>query len=264
MAKSEGEPRLDGLEYVLSKEFQAKVRATTKKWDHEWLRYLSMENKSYQFYFYDLHHSKYRLERSVEEIHALSAEEFYHAGLFRRMKPHVWLPGDALVAKVILEMGCGPGMFGRLAGKFAKAYFGIDASEFALSIAKLASPKPCKYFHLSKTHKIASLKKSVDVCVSRHFFIHHNYEDFLWILKLLRDLTKPGGIIQADFYSNPEAHDGKRRLKAADALSQEHASALFDFNNEDVARIARDTGLVCQQIEYRLELETRFATFRVP
>ena len=144
---------------MLSEEFQAKVRATTWKWDHEWLRYLSMENKSYQFYFYDLHQSKYRLEQTTEQILGLSAEEFYHAGLFKKMRPHIWLPGSALVSKVILEMGCGPGMFGRLAGRFAKAYFGIDASKFALSIAKLTSPEQCKYIHLSKTRRIASLQE---------------------------------------------------------------------------------------------------------
>jgi SAM-dependent methyltransferase len=255
---------LDGLDHVLSADFQSRVAATTKRWDKEWLRYLAMPNRHYQSYFYIVRGERHRLVKSIDEIRALSAEEFYHAPLFKGLRPHIWLPGDLLVSRVVLDMGCGPGLFGRLAGQFAEAYIGIDASRFALSIAKLTSPRRCSYIHLANTQRIAALKKSVDVCVSRHFFIHHNYADSLWILKFLRDLTRSGGIIQADFYSNPEAHDGTRRLKAADALSDDRASALFDFTDEDIARIAVDSGLDCRRIEYRPELENRFATFRVP
>jgi SAM-dependent methyltransferase len=252
-----------GLDHVLSTGFQDGVRATTRRWDKEWLRYFSMENKAYYSYFRDLSHERKTLSLPPEGIRSLTAEAFYHADLFKGMKPHIWLPGDLLVSKVVLEMGCGPGYFGRLAGRFAEAYIGLDASRLAISIARLTSPKRCSYLHLGDARKLARLAKSVDVCVSRHFFIHHNYADSLWILNFLRDVTKPGGTIQADFNADPAGQDRLKHRKAADALDKRHASAVFDFSDEEIARIAAESGLDLQRIEYRPELKIRFATFRV-
>jgi SAM-dependent methyltransferase len=252
-----------GLEHVLSDDFQRTAHADAQRWDKEWLRYLSLD-KDYSFYFYDMSSERYALGISPNDIRAFDRAQMYSTTLYKNLSCHVWIEGTHVVGKDVLEMGCGPGILGRLVGRFARRYVGIDMSRFALSIARLTSPANCDYVHISDKDRLATLRHSVDTCVGRHFFIHHNYEDSLWILELLRDLTRPGGIISADFFSNPDSLDGDRRRRAADPLHQVHASALYEFSDADILRIAKEASLECIDIEHRPELETRFATLRVP
>lgn len=251
-----------GLGYVLGDEFQSIVQRDARKWDKEWLRYLSL-NKDYSFYFLDMSSDHYALSFRPEEICDFGPSQMYSTKLFKNMSCHIWVDGSDVVGKDVLEMGCGPGLLGRLVGRFARKYVGIDMSPFALSIARLTSPNTSEYIHLSDADRLRAMQDSVDTCVGRHFFIHHNYEDSGWILRFLRDLTRPGGMISADFFSNPASLDGDRRRLASDPLHETAASALYEFSDDDISRLAEETGLVCAEIEYRPELETRFATLRV-
>jgi len=254
--------RLDGLAHVLSTSFQDKAAEQTHRWDKEWMRYFSA-GKDYWFYFYDMSSDHYALQISPKLIAKMSAEEVFRAKFYKDIKGAVWAAGEDLVGKDVLEIGCGPGVFGRISGRFAKSYTGIDVSEFALSIARLTSPKTCRYFHLYDPAGLETLAKSVDIAVGRHFFIHHNYEDSLWLLRFLRDLVRDGGLIVADFFSDIKTVDGARRRDAAADLSEQHPSALFHFEDEDIKRLAADAGLRCESIDYRSDTSSRFARFRV-
>jgi SAM-dependent methyltransferase len=252
-----------GLDYVLSEAFQNAVESDAQKWDKEWMRYFSL-GKDYSFYFFDTSTDEYLLSVEPEQIRQFDRSEMYFTKLFKNWASHIWVEGRHLVDKDVLEMGCGPGLLGRLAARFAHRYVGIDMSPFALSIARLTSPSGSEYVHISDTERLRALRGQFDACVGRHFFIHHNYEDALWILQFLRDLTRPGGVISADFFSNPATLDGDRRRLAADQLNDRHPSALYDFSDGDIADIAAEAALECPNIEYRPDLETRFATLRVP
>jgi SAM-dependent methyltransferase len=256
-------PRLDGLAYVTSDEFQKNADTETARWDKEWMRYFSL-GKEYWFYFYDMSSSHYALTVGPAKIATFSCEEMFSTKFYKQIVGAVWANGSDLVNKDILEIGCGPGVFGRVSGRFATSYTGIDVSRFALYIARLTSPATCRYFHLYDRTQLAELAKSFDTCLGRHFFIHHNYEDSLWILRLLRDLTRDGGLILADFFCDSASLDGNRRVTALDSLREEHPSALFSFWDEDVQRLASDAGLHCERIEHRAELQRRFVRFRVP
>ncbi len=254
--------KLDGLAHVLSATFQAKAAAETRRWDKEWMRYFSM-GKDYWFYFWDLSGNACNLTAEPDEIAKLPAEKFFRFPLYKTIRGRGWVDGKDLVGKDVLEIGCGPGVFGRVTGRFAKSYTGVDVSKIALSIADLTSPKSCKYFHLYDPGGIESLAKSQDVCVGRHFFIHHNYEDSLWLLRFLRDLTRDGGLIIADFFCDPATVDGKRRLDADADLQEKYPSAMYNFEDADVERIAKDAGLQIEKIEHRPEYSNRFVRFRV-
>lgn len=252
--------RLDGLAHVLSSSFQDKAASETHRWDKEWMRYFS-SGKDYWFYFYDMSSDNYALGMSPNTIAKMSAEEVFSTKFYKDIAGGVWARGEDLVGKDILEIGCGPGVFGRLSGRFAKSYTGLDVSLFALSIAKLTSPKKCRYFHLYDPAGLGTLAKSADTAFGRHFFIHHNYEDSLWLLRLLRDLVREGGLIVADFFSDAKTVDGARRRTAGDPLHEQHPSALFHFEDADIQRIAKDAGLRLESIEHRAT--SRYARFRV-
>lgn len=254
--------RLDGLAHVLSKSFQDKAAEQTHRWDKEWMRYFSL-GKDYWFYFYDMSSDTYALAVGPNSIAKMSAEELWSTKFIKNVPGQVWAKGEDLVGKDILEIGCGPGMFGRISGRFARSYVGIDVSLFALSIAKLTSPKTCRYFHMYDPKGIEPLAKSVDVAFGRNFFIHHNYEDSLWLLQLLRDLVKDGGLIIADFFSDAKTVDGDRRLTADAELSAKHPSALFSFEDADIHRIAKEAGLRCEKIDHHPQAQCRFVRLRV-
>ncbi len=254
--------QLDGLAHVLSKTFQDNAAEQTHRWNKEWMRYFSA-GKDYWFYFYDMSSDNYALGISPNTIAKMPAEEVYTTRFYKDIKGGVWATGADLVGKDVLEIGCGPGVFGRLSGRFSKSYTGIDASEFALSIARLTSPKKCRYFHLYDPTGLQTLAKSVDTAVGRHFFIHHNYEDSLWLLRFLRDLVRDGGLILADFFSDLKTVDGARRRAASASLSEQHPSALFHFEDADIERLAAEAGLRCEAIDHRPDTSSRFARLRV-
>lgn len=254
--------RTDGLQYVLGDEFQEFIRRNTLKWDKEWMRYLNSA-KDYSFYFYNMDTPNYALLHGKQAIAEFTEDQMYHTKLTQLIPPHVYVPGSALVDRKVLEIGCGPGVFGRIAARFTQGYVGIDTSRFALSIARLTSPAQSRYVHLSDTADLESLKGWADTCVSRHFFIHQNYESSRWLLALLRDLTTEGGTISADFFSNEASLDGGWRRRATAPTNEEHPSTLYDFQDDDIRRIAGETGLECIGITYKPELETRFGSFRV-
>ncbi len=251
-----------GLAHVLSKSFQGNAAEQTLRWDKEWMRYFSA-GKDYWFYFYDMSSDTYALGISPNTIAKMSAQEVYATKFYKDIEGKVWAAGADLVGKDVLEIGCGPGVFGRISGRFAKSYTGVDVSQFALSIARLTSPKTCRYFHLYDPAGLESLAKSVDVALGRHFFIHHNYEDSLWLLRLLRDLVRDGGLVIADFFCDANTVDGARRRTAKDPLAEQHPSALFHFEDEDIHRLASEAGLEVESIDHRPETSNRFARLRV-
>ncbi len=253
---------LDGLAHVLSKSFQDKAAAETQRWDKEWMRYLSL-GKDYWFYFYDMSSDNYALRAGKPAIAKFTAEELFTTKLVKDMRGGVWATGADVVDKNLLEIGCGPGVFGRLSGRFATSYVGVDVSRFALSIARLTSPPNCRYVHLYDPAQVEKLAKSVDVALGRNFFIHHNYEDSLWLLRFLRDVTRDGGLIIADFFADAKTVDGHRRLTADADLQEKYPSALFNFEDADIKRLAAEAGVTCESIEHRPELSNRFARFRV-
>ncbi len=255
--------QLDGLEYVISDVFRKDAESITRKWDKEWMRYFSL-GKDYSFYFYDMDTENYALQVSSSSIEKFTPDQFMNTTLCRNVKGGVWLYGSDIINKNILEIGCGPGIFGRISSRLAKNYTGIDASKFALYIARLTSPQSCCYYHLYDKQALKNLGKSFDVSFGRHFFIHHNYEDSLWILKFLRDVTKRGGIVLADFFSDVDSIDGDRRVTAASDMNSEHPSALYSFSDKDISKISKQASLICEHIEYVPENQCRYVRFRVP
>jgi len=255
-------PRLDGLAHVLSKSFQDKAEEQTHRWNKEWIRYFSL-GKDYWFYFYDMSSDNYALGIGPNTIAKMSAKEMWSTKFYKNIPGQVWATGADLVGKDILEIGCGPGVYGRISGRFAKSYTGIDVSQFALSIARLTSPRTCRYFHLYDPAGLETLAKSVDVAFGRNFYIHHNYEDALWLLRFVRDLVRDGGLVIADFFSDAKTVDNDRRRMADASLHEQHPSALFHFEDADIHRIAREAGLRCEAIDHHPEASSRFARLRV-
>ncbi|GAB4172260.1 MAG: hypothetical protein Fur006_00920 [Coleofasciculaceae cyanobacterium] len=210
----------------------------TNRWDKEWISYFNTEEP--KPFLLDLSQSK--LEINIHQFKNLSESEILSFNLIQGLPAlNLWVQGSDLVNKRVFEIGCGPGVIGKQLGLLVKNYLGIDYSNLALSIARLVSPNNCDYIHLSESHRLLDYAESMDTMISRFFFIHQNFDNALWVLKLANFLLKPNGIISADFYqANPEIPQGIV-FPAKHPLSREYPSCGFEFTEAEIQELATES-----------------------
>jgi SAM-dependent methyltransferase len=232
----------------------------TKRWDKEWISYFNTENP--RPFFLDCSQGMPEIE-VINKIKDSTEQEILNFTIFKDLPDlRIWARGSDLVDKYVFEIGCGPGLLGKQLGTITKHYLGLDYSQLALSIARLVSPQNCDYVHLSEKNRLLQYAESRDTLVSRFFFIHQNFDNALWVLKLANFLLKPKGIVSADFYqSNPEIPQGIV-FPAKHALSKEYPSCGFQFTESEIQELAYESGFniasmtkdsVMQRLFVRLE-----------
>jgi SAM-dependent methyltransferase len=238
-------------------------QSLTDRWDHEWLHYFLTENPR-PFLVGHQHLTvigKVQGKEPVDVYNTCLISVRGVEGLSSLGALGIWVNGDDLIGKNILEIGCGPGFLGKQMGKIAGSYLGIDYSKLALHIARLTSPSNCSYYHLSDLSQIARHAGTIDTMVGRNFFIHQNYQNLLWLLELAHVLLKPGGLISADFYQgNPAIPQGIVHPARGD-LDKDYASCAFEFTIPEIEQAARETGFLVENVKDNLDLQRRFVFF---
>lgn len=230
------------------------------RWDREWMHYFATEDRSPHL----IESRKLRVIRP--DLGALAEAEVFSTVLTARhdgaaMTPlRVWIKGADLVGKNVLEIGCGCGWLGKQLGLVCQSYTGIDYSQFALAVARGNSPANCSYLHISDRAEISALEGQLDTLVGREFFIHQNFENAKWVLRLGAFLLRTGGTVSADFYlPNPAIRQGVVH-PARSPLDPNYASCAFAFGSDDIQEVARHAGLKVRTITDDLENQRRFAT----
>jgi SAM-dependent methyltransferase len=251
-----------GLRHVTSDDFRAEAASFAERWDLEWLRYFRIhENHDY---FVPYSSPKYPFSIPKNEVAKFDA----HQTLTTRLNPElmhtklqVFVPGSELVDKKVFELGCGVGMLGRILGHIAAGYVGCDYSPFAIYAASLLSPATCEYVPLKDPDRLVELAGTFDTTVPRHFFIHNNFGNALWVLQLMRDLVHDQGVIHADFLWSEELNDGVRPAKSE--LHPMQASAGFVYTPDDIQELADRVGLTVRTMD-RVDVPPRtFVSFTV-
>jgi SAM-dependent methyltransferase len=238
---TEAVPPEAGLRYVTSPAFETHLRESTAKWDREWLRYFQ-NARNYKDFFYDMSGPNYALAIARSDMAKFSETEMLAARPFFQYPLLLWARGEEIADKTVLEIGCGPGLMGRILGRLAERYWGLDFSPLAISIARLTSPESCRYATLSDAETLNSIAGTIDTAVSRHFFIHQNMESAVWLMSLQRDLLKPGGVLIADFFGDQKNAKGSIRQAAA-PTDPARPSAVYWYSDEDVHELAGRVGL---------------------
>jgi 2-polyprenyl-3-methyl-5-hydroxy-6-metoxy-1,4-benzoquinol methylase len=232
----------------------------TDRWDREWLAYFLTEDPRP----FLLSHQALEI---IDEVKGKKPAEVYHTRLVgtRDVNPFpalcVWIDGDHIVGKHVLEIGCGPGLLGKQVGKIAASYVGVDYSRLALHIARLTSPQYCSYYHLSELDQIIIHTGTIDTIVGRFFFIHQNYRNLLWILTLASTLLKPDGVISADFYMRNPAVPQGIIYPAHHDLDERYPSCTFEYTKLEIEQAADATGFKVANIVDNVDLQRRFTLF---
>jgi len=251
-----------GLEHITSEGFLERAASFAERWDLEWLRYFRIhENHDY---FTSYRAPAYPFPITKDEVSRFDAHQSLNTRLdpeWKHTKLQIFVPGSELVDKRVFELGCGVGMLGRILGHVAKGYVGCDYSPFAIYAARLLSPSNCEYVPLKDPGRLVELAGSFDTCVPRHFFIHNNFDNALWVLRLMRDLVHEQGVIHADFLWSEELNDGIRPAKSE--LHPTAASAGFVYTPADIEELADLVGLSVRSMD-RVDVPPRtFVSFTV-
>jgi len=232
----------------------------TERWDREWLHYLCTEDPRKLL-------MNYEGFKIIGNLRGEPPHEVYHKEIVKSIEVedpgftfplNIWIDGDSIVKKRVLEIGCGPGYLGRQLGLVASVYLGIDHSKLALYIAQLTSPMNCTYLHLSETNRIRKYVGTMDTMVGRNFFIHLNYDTANWVLKLASLLLQQGGLIGAEFYLvNPDIPQGTV-YPAKHTLDPDYPSWAFSFTREEITKLAYSNNFTIEDITDNLNLQRRF------
>ncbi|NET24729.1 MAG: class I SAM-dependent methyltransferase [Okeania sp. SIO1I7] len=211
------------------------------RWDKEWARYLCKYHGNR--YFSSLTDRNSQVSKFIKDISKLRADEVYDfkgpASLI-----NIWCDSDNIVGKKIVELGCGPGQLGKQLGHLAVHYLGLDYSNLALYIASIVSPISCEYINIGDKSSIAKFRNSRDTVVTRHFYIHQNISNAIWVSRLAHFLLKPGGLLIADFYYPTQEDFDKNspNLLPAKSNLQEYPSTVFYFSTDEINEIANICG----------------------
>lgn len=238
---------LPGLDHIASDAFLADAERFAHRWDLEWMRYFQIHDDT--AYFVSYASRTYPFPTLPEEVTGFSEMDSLRTrldGTKRHTTLQMHVPGSEIVGQKIFEMGCGVGMLGRVLGHLAREYVGYDYSPFALYAARLLSPPSCTYVSALEPHLLRPHAGTFDSCVTRHFFIHNNFENSLWVLAMMRDLIQEGGVIHADFLRSDDFGD---RIRPAKSPLHDHAaSAGFVYTEGDLEELAAAVGLEIRSI----------------
>jgi SAM-dependent methyltransferase len=236
----------------------------TERWDREWINYFNTEDP--RAYLLDYGRMK-PLAGAIGRLGVVDADSMLDTVLFEgptgAIAPLcIWASGADLVGKSVLEIGCGPGFLGKQLGLVAERYLGIDYSLLAVSIARLVSPPRCTYLHMSAFDRIRAHAGRFDTMVGRFFFIHQNFDNAIWLLRLANLLLRAGGVVCADFYQRDPAVPQGVVLPARTPLAKEHPSCGFEYTEADVVELAARTGFQVVATKRHLPMQRLLVRFR--
>lgn len=233
------------------------------KWDSEWMLYLSTETK----WPHLLQASRLVV---INDVTPLDRKDMFQAILTqtrdgeKNVSLRIWAKGQEIVGKRVAEIGCGAGFLGKQLGLIVDRYLGIDVSQLSLAIARGNSGPACTYLHLSDEEFIRKEFCSYDTVVGREFFIHQNFANAEWVLKLAKALLVPGGVVCADFYLPNRAIPQGILHPARSGLDPNYASCAFLFSEGDIRDVAKIAQLEVLSIEDSLNDQRRFVVFQSP
>jgi SAM-dependent methyltransferase len=258
--------RRNGWASFRTPEFLADIAHNSRRWDDEWLSYWVTEKDYAHKYFINRRSvDRQAAEEHLPHLKSLSEEQFYASSPMGQGDFAIWVKGEWVPDATIVELGCGPGLLGKAIAPFCRQYIGIDYSRLALHVAQLTSPANCRYLHLSELKELKKLAGKCDLCVGRYFFIHQNWKNATWVLKLYRLLLRPGGSISADFFARGEQGteiDNSWMIRnPAESLDEEYPSCMFQYTDEHIHRLAKECNLTVERIDFLPALQRRFSVF---
>jgi SAM-dependent methyltransferase len=214
--------------------------AQIERWDREWANYLVTEHR-HQLLPYSAYPDKPALPETCTQLMDIRLGS-------GQLPLSLYCRGSDLLDRSVMEMGCGCGNLGKLLGRYARRYLGVDCSRLALGIARLVSPDNCVYVHVNEHEELRRSFGRMDTIVSRFFWIHQNRESAERLLPFLESFLRPGGRLYMDFFcpAPARAADGFTNtwltFTADDPLSNE-PSAMYSYTLEDVERLLAPSSL---------------------
>lgn len=166
----------------------------------------------------------------------------FQEGMSRPIYQEVIRQTELGPGKALLDVGCGSGMFCEIASMVDSRISGIDATPEMLAIARQRLPKGD--FRLGEMEELPYKDHTFDITTNFNAIQYaHNPEE---VLRELRRVTKPGGLVSIVTWGDPQRCDIAKYFWEMRMLAEESNNPFALSDKENLIEMLQEAGLHLQ------------------
>lgn len=120
-----------------------------------------------------------------------------------------WIVSNSVAYPDILDIGCGPGLYGNQLSKMVRSYDGIDISQYQVAYANSHNTaKGNAHYEVCDFRKWIPLKHYDTVLLLYAIYSFYCYEERINLLKKIKNVLNPNGSIIVEVFT-PEHYVGR-------------------------------------------------------
>lgn len=113
-----------------------------------------------------------------------------------------WIIADSPNCPAVLDIGCGPGLYGARLGRFVEVYDGIDISPYQIAYARAHNiPNGNTHYHVCDFRNWHPDKQYDTVLLMYAIYSFYQHDERIRLLKSIKDALKPGGRIILEVFT---------------------------------------------------------------
>jgi SAM-dependent methyltransferase len=114
------------------------------------------------------------------------------------------------VGKRVIEAGCGVSRLALYYAHQAARYVGLDISELVVLLMRTLVPERAVFYLLEDLYdrRVVRRERGADTFFAGYVFIHLGWDEAVPMMRMARDLVKPGGALIATFYREVDRRYG--------------------------------------------------------
>lgn len=123
----------------------------------------------------------------------------------------IWIAELSGARADILDMGCGPGLYGNHLGPLIGSYNGLDISPYQIAFAKAHnSSHDNTHYHVCDFHKWQPNKQQFDMILLMYaVYSFYPFEERSRLLHNIKNALKPDGCVMIEVFT-PNHYDGRK------------------------------------------------------
>lgn len=122
----------------------------------------------------------------------------------------LWIAEHSGIKADILDMGCGPGLYGNCLGKMIGSYTGIDISPYQIAYAKEHnSSSDNTRYHVCDFHKWQTKQQFDMILFMYAVYSFYPFEERISLLNNVKGALKPGGCVMIEVFT-PEHYNRRK------------------------------------------------------
>ena len=175
----------------------------------------------------------------------------------------VWLEGDALQDRRLVDLGCGLAYLTGRISHAASFCLGVDISPFAVHLARglTYASDNIEIVGVSESGRLREQAGTFDTVIARGFFAHLPFDDAVALASVGAALLKPGGRMSIAFYMHDPDAPAPPQHTARSPRNLEAVTVGYHYDEADLQALADAAGLTIHHERHQPETSQRFVLF---